>query len=59
MYIDNLFATDWNFTPLKIDKTEISKVQEEVLHQIEVDSDTGEVIEEPTKKRQRPNLKKH
>ena len=60
MHINNLFATDWNFTPVKIDKTEISRHQNETLQDVEVNEETGEIYEEPQpKKRQRPNLKKH
>ena len=54
MHINNLFATDWNFTPVRIDKTEISKHQDETLHDVEVNEETGEIYEEPQpKKRQR------
>jgi hypothetical protein len=57
MHINNLFATDWNFTPIKIDKTEISKHQEETLDEVQFDSETGEIVE--PKKRQRNSTRKH
>ena len=59
MHIENLFATDWNFTPMTIDKTAISKLQTTEMADVAIDEETGEIIEPQASKRRRPSLKKH
>ena len=53
MKIENLFATNWSFQRIRVDKSNTIRLEEEFI----VDEETGEIIEQP--KRSRKSQIKH
>ena len=53
MQIENLFATNWSFQRIKVEKSNTVKLQDDFI----IDEETGEIIEQPKKKSRRTEIK--
>ena len=64
MQIENLFATNWYYQRMRIDKSHMIKKQdntqeEQQLQDFIINEETGEVVEVPKKSRRRTDFKQH
>jgi replicative DNA helicase len=53
MQIENLFATNWSFQRIRVEKSNTVKLQDDFI----IDEETGEIIEQPKKKSRRTEIK--